>query len=311
MKSFLHKCPLVVLTVLISLAVACSVGVQRVLAMSEPINRAGTSASSTPAPSSSDVPVSSVSPQESSAVPVSSSLPQPSSASSAKAVSSARSKSVKPPKKKIVFAPQIGQPVFCAVKRNYYDDALFVGDSLTEDLKKYSGLDNASYFYHVGLNIYQLFETPKTCAITGLTFDRTLRAHQYKKIYVMLGINEMGTGDTAYFVRHYSSALKKIRELQPDAILYIESILPVTAEKSEADSTFNNPNIRERDAGLQKLANGKNIFYLDVASALEDESGNLPQEYSGDDVHLKAKYYPLWTNFLLKNAVPYENAVFS
>lgn len=311
MKSFLHKCPLVVLTVLCSLAVACSVGVQRVLALSESINSAGTSVSSTPAPSS-DVPVSSVSSQASSAAPVSSSLPQSSSASSAKSVTSTQSKSVKPPKKKVVVSgPQAGQQAFCKVKQNYFDDALFVGDSLTEDLKKYSGLDNASYFYHVGLNIYQLFETPKSSVLTGLTFDRTLRAHQYKKIYVMLGINEMGTGDTAYFVRHYSSALKKIRALQPDAILYIESILPVTAEKSDADSTFNNPNIRERDAGLQKLANGRNIFFLNVASAFEDESGNLPQEYSGDDVHLKAKYYPLWTNFLLKNAVPYDNAVFS
>lgn len=308
MKSFLHKCPLVVLTVLCSLAVACSVGVQRVLALSESINKAGTPVSSTPASSSSNVPVSSVSSQASSGAPISSSLPQSSAVSSAKSVSSA---SNKPPKKKAVSVPQAGQPMFCAVKQSYFDDALFVGDSLTEDLKKYSGLDNASYFYHVGLNIYQLFETPKTSALTGLTFDRTLRAHQYKKIYVMLGINEMGTGDTAYFVRHYSSALEKIRALQPDAILYIESILPVTAEKSEADSTFNNPNIRERDAGLQKLANGKNIFYLDVASAFEDESGNLPQEYSGDDVHLKAKYYPIWTNFLLKNAVPYDNAVFS
>ena len=311
MKSFLHKCPLIVLTVLSSLAVACSVGVQRVLAMSESIKEAGMFVSSAPVSSSSGVSASSILPQVSSAVPVSSSLPQSFTASSAKSVPSAQSKNVKPPKKKAVSVPQAGQRVFCTVKQNYFDDALFVGDSLTEDLKKYSGLDNASYFYHVGLNIYQLFETPKTSAITGLTFDRTLRAHQYKKIYVMLGINEMGTGDTAYFVRHYSSALKKIRALQPDAILYIESILPVTAEKSETDSTFSNPNIRERDAGLQKLANGKNIFYLDVASALEDESGNLPQEYSGDDVHLKAKYYPLWTKFLLKNAVPYENAVFS
>lgn len=309
MKSFLHKCPLVVLTVLCSLTVACSVGVQRVLALSESINRAGTPVSSAPASSSFDVPVSSVSSQASSAASISSSLPQSYAVSSAKSVSSASSN--KPPKKKVVSAPQAGQQVFCTVKQNYFDDALFVGDSLTEDLKKYSGLDNASYFYHVGLNIYQLFETPKSSALTGLTFDRTLRAHQYKKIYVMLGINEMGTGDTAYFVRHYSSALKKIRALQPDAILYIESILPVTAEKSDADSTFNNPNIRERDAGLQKLANGKSIFYLNVASAFEDESGNLPQEYSGDDVHLKAKYYPLWTNFLLKNAVPYGNAVFS
>lgn len=90
----------------------------------------------------------------------------------------------------------------------------------------------------------------------------------------------------------------------------MQSILPVAAEKSDEDPVFNNPRIRERNEALKALANGRNIFYFDLAAAFRDESGNLPQKYSGDDVHIKAKYYPLWTDYLLKNTVPCKEAVF-
>ena len=316
MKSFLHTCPLIVLTILTALIVACSMGMQRILPSPVSAEEAGAPVSGAQAPSSAGNASSLVPSSTSSAAPVSSALPQSPAVSSQRPGSSSRGESSGPSSRTTLkpasnlFASQPGQPLFHTVKRDYFGDALFVGDSLTEDLKKYGGLDNASYFYHVGLSVYQLFEHPKPNALTDRTFEQTLRAGRYKKIYIMLGINEMGTGDTAYFARHYSAALSKIRALQPNAVLYIESILPVTAEKSEKDSVFNNPRIRERDAGLRKLANGKNIFYLDVASALENGSGDLPADYSGDDVHLKARYYPLWTNFLLKNAVPYENAAF-
>jgi hypothetical protein len=309
MKSFLHTCPLIALTILFSLIVAGSMGMRRLLPAQASSGNDAMPASNAPLPSSSSL----SSPPPSSTVPVSSALPRASSTSSEKSVSAARSSSSKPPQKKAAPspAPPPKSPLFRAVGQDYFSDALFVGDSLTEDLKKYGGLDNASYFCHVGLSIYQLFEDPKPNALTGLTLDRTLRDGRYRKVYIMLGINEMGTGSTAYFVRHYSAALAKIRSLQPHAILYVESILPVTAEKSEKDSVFNNPNIRARNAGLQTLANGKNIFYLDIASAIADRDGSLPREDSGDGVHLKAKYDALWKNRLLENAVPYENAIFS
>lgn len=307
MKSFFHTCPLIVLTVLIAAIVVCSMGLMRIFPSPLPPENNGISAANTADSSFSSAPVASQTPAASS---LPSSLPQTSAAS--KPASSAQSESARPAAKPESRVPgETGETPFRPVGKDYFNDALFVGDSLTEDLKKYGNLDNASYFFHVGLNIYQLFETPKPDALKGLTFERTLRNGRYRKIYIMLGINEMGTGNTAYFVRHYSSVLAKVRALQPNAILYIESILPVTAEKSTKDPVFNNPNIRERDAGLRTLANGKNIFYLDIVPAFADKSGNLRSEYSGDDVHLKAKYYYLWRNLLLKNAIPYENAKFS
>lgn len=303
MKLFLRTCPLVAITLLISLTAAVFLGAGSALAKSAPSGGVSSCLSSCS-------PVSSVSTDlvasagTASEQECTSAVSQPSPSESRAGVDSEQKPAVDS------SGPETERHLFCASDRSYFSDALFVGDSLTEDLQKYGGLDGASFFTHVGLNIYQLFEKPQTDAKTGATLRQMLQNHRYGKIYVLLGINEMGTGTTGYFARHYSAALSVIRELQPKAILYVQSILPVAAEKSDEDPVFNNPRIRERNEALKALANGRNIFYFDLAAAFRDESGNLPQKYSGDDVHIKAKYYPLWTDYLLKNTVPCKEAVF-
>lgn len=290
----MHTCPLIAITLLIYLTAAVFLGAGALPAATP----SGTESHFAPASSA----VSSASGHEVSQVQPPPAVP--------KAKTSGQNMNVT----KTGTASPVQNPqkaLFSSADHEYFHDALFIGDSLTEDLRKYGGLDNASFFTHVGLSIYQLFEKPKTDMRTGVTLEQMLQTGRYGKIYILLGINEMGTGTADYFAKHYSAALSEIRRLQPKAILYVQSILPVTAEKSSADAIFNNPRIRERNEALKALANDKNIFYFNLASAFQDGSGCLPSEYSGDDVHIKAKYYPLWTAYLMKNAVPYEEAVFS
>lgn len=295
MKYFLHTCPLIAITLLIYLAAAVFLGAGKALPV--------TASSGT----ESHFAASAVSSCSGNAVSQGQTPP---------AAPKARpyGPDMNVAKTGTAAVPPVQNPqkaLFSSVDHEYFHDALFIGDSLTEDLRKYGGFDNASFFTHVGLSIYQLFENPKTDMKTGNTLEQMLQTGHYGKIYILLGINEMGTGTADYFARHYSAALSEIRRLQPKAILYVQSILPVTAEKSGADAIFNNPRIRERNDALKALANGKNIFYFNLSAAFQDESGNLPSEYSGDDVHIKAKYYPLWTAYLMNNAVAYDEAAFS
>lgn len=184
------------------------------------------------------------------------------------------------------------------VGKDYFDDALFIGDSITEGLMNYGGISNAKFFCRVGLSIYQLFENPKQDVTSGLTLEQMLQGRHFGKIYILLGINELGTANTDYFVRHYSNAIAKIQQYDPDAVYFVESILPVTEKKSESGEVFTNENIRARNKGLQTLENGKNIFYLDLSPALDDGSGNMCADYSGDGVHIKAKNEKPLVNYL-------------
>ena len=130
-----------------------------------------------------------------------------------------------------------------------------------------------------------------------------LQEQQFKKVYIMIGINDMGVGDLDYFVNHYTDMLQKIREWQPNAIVYIMSIMNVSEERDAKGDYINNEAIRERNEKLQGFADGQNIFYLDINSAVCDENGYLIADYTFDGVHLYAQYVPLWTDYLKAHAI--------
>lgn len=49
----------------------------------------------------------------------------------------------------------------------------------------------------------------------------------------MLGINEIGTGTADTFAEQYGKVINTIREKQPDAIIFIQSIMHVTKRKTK------------------------------------------------------------------------------
>lgn len=196
---------------------------------------------------------------------------------------------------------------FTEVTDDYFCDALFIGDSRTVGLSEYcEELDSRATFYaKVSLTIFTAMNKEFVKEEDGrkITVDQALSEHQFAKIYIMLGLNEIGTGNTEYFCNKYKEVLDRIRELQPDAIIYIQGIMHVTAHKSDNDKHFNNTNINERNEALSQFADNKTIFYIDMNEAVDDENGNLLSELSFDDVHLKASSYERWHQYLLQHAI--------
>ncbi len=69
------------------------------------------------------------------------------------------------------------------------------------------------------------------------------------------------------------------------------------------DKIINNTNINNFNNEISKLADNKKIFYIDVNEKFDDKNGNLNSEYTKDNVHIYAKYYKEWSNWLSQNAV--------
>ena len=70
-----------------------------------------------------------------------------------------------------------------------------------------------------------------------------------------------------------------MREKQPKAVIFIQSIFHTTQKKSDS-SYFKNEVINERNAAIAQLADGKTIFYLDLNPLFDDENGALRADYS-------------------------------
>ena len=196
---------------------------------------------------------------------------------------------------------------YTSVGEDYFDDALFIGDSRTVGLMEYAGLEEHAAFYaSTGLTVYKLFDAqvvPVEGSKENISIEEALAEKQFSKIYLMIGINEMGTGTVESFLAEYEKAIAHLQELQPDAIIYVQAIMRVSTERSAKGDYIHNEGIDERNEGLSLLADNQKIFYLDVNPLISDEDGGLIQDYTFDGVHLRAKYIVIWKEFLMDHAV--------
>lgn len=196
---------------------------------------------------------------------------------------------------------------FIQVDMSYLDGALFIGDSRTSTLYEYAGWDTTEFFVEYGLTIWDVMEEELAeDSVTGekLTVREALSRKRYEKIYLMLGINELGRGTPDTFYEQYKLVVDEIRSLQPDAVIFIQSIMHVTDKKDSEGTYINNPEINARNEKIKTLANQKDIFWLDENEVFDLEgTGKLNPDYTNDGVHLKAKYIPVWRDFFLEHGI--------
>lgn len=190
----------------------------------------------------------------------------------------------------------------------YFSDALFLGDSRTVGLSLYARIPGATYFARTSMNVYNVFddkasETSDTKSYGNLA--DLLTKKKFGKIYILLGINEIGYSYTSV-VSNYSKVIDYIRQYQPDAKIIIQSNMHVTKKKSDANpNTFSNTRINELNRRLSQLADNKTIFYLGFEQIFDGADGAMSSEYSGDGVHLYGKCYKLWRDWILENGKIY------
>ncbi len=180
------------------------------------------------------------------------------------------------------------------VALTYFDSTLFIGDSRTEGLILYGGLPNLNGFCYKGLSLDKL-ESDAKISIPGIkgkftcyeAIDKTF----YDNYYLMFGVNELGWVYLQTFIDDFSDLIDHIYEVNPDANIYVQSILPVTKSTSDSDAIYRQDKINEyNDALLEMCMDRKDIIYLDLASAVMNEDGYLPDEATTDGIHCNADY---------------------
>ena len=180
------------------------------------------------------------------------------------------------------------------------DDALFIGDSRTVGLMEYAGIDGANYFCTVGMSVYNIHKKPVSVPNVGkVTLTELLNGKKYGKIYIMLGVNEVGY-EFSSTVEKYRELIEFIKDKQSNAVIFIQANLHVSKSRSDRDKVVNNTAINGLNAELAKLADGKSKFYLDANILFDDKTGGLSSDKSEDSTHLYAKYYSEWGKWIIR-----------
>lgn len=185
---------------------------------------------------------------------------------------------------------------------DYFSDACFIGNSRSEGLKEFGPLTTATYFTASGLNVTSA-TTDANIMIGGnlYTVVDALKQVKFKKVYIMLGTNEIGWPYPDVFIQKYQEIIETIKSTQPGATIYVESILPVgnlESIKATAGEALNNNNIKTMNQRLLQMAKDEKVRYLDLNSYFTEKDGYLSLQYSSDGIHVNTEGANKWAEYL-------------
>ena len=205
-------------------------------------------------------------------------------------------------------------PETAAVEDDWFSDAVFIGDSRTDGLRLYSGIRGADFLAYKSLMIFHVVGNDKVdrkaVPLNGVGDKKTvlewLDEKRYAKVYLMFGVNELGYGDDAAFTDAFSRTVDEIQARQPEAVVYIQSLVPIEPEKAYKTNPaawLNNDNVARYNELLRQVCADKGVVYVDVAAALTDEGGGLPPEGTTDGIHFTRSWYEKWYAYLKTHTV--------
>ena len=202
-------------------------------------------------------------------------------------------------------------PERAAVDNSYFDDAAFIGDSRTDGFMIYSGIGTGKNLTSNGLSIFKLAEK-KALTIDGkkYTLLEALALEEYQKVYLSLGVNELGYYDDNGFFASYCTAIDEIRRLQPNAVIYIQGLIPLNEGQIEEHNgnryNLTNDHLRVFNDLMRQAAEEKQVVFLDLYSEFVNENNELPEEASRDGVHLSKEYCQRWLAYLKTHTVDFD-----
>ena len=189
------------------------------------------------------------------------------------------------------------------VPESYFDDVLFVGDSVISGLEIYDIIPQADYLWSVGITPQGACTSEEFTSSTGaqVTMLEAMedRSRQPSKIYFMLGMNGIKWLPPESMISSYADIIDYAKEAFPKATIYVQSLTPTAEDVYATIPGIDKENIGIFNAALRDVALEKQVYYLDVYSALCDENGYLPEEVSSDDgYHFSPSHYQRWYTYL-------------
>lgn len=197
------------------------------------------------------------------------------------------------------------------VENDWFTDAVFIGDSRTDGLRLYSGIRDVDFLCYKGLTVFEVMND-KPVIESGdqkIGVLQALEQKEYAKIYLMLGVNELGYNYDQGFADTYGAMVDRLMELQPDADIYLQSLIPVNeetcAETGQPDY-ITNEQIAVYNGIIEAIAAEKEVYYVNVKEAMVDENGVLPADASSDGIHFHKEGYKVWYEYLKTHTVKEE-----
>ena len=175
-------------------------------------------------------------------------------------------------------------------------DLLFVGDSITDFWAQPQR----------GLPVWEQTFAPLRPANFGIAGDTTqgvlwrmqngeLDGFKAKLIVLMLGTNNINRNPNDEIAEGDRMIIEEFKKRQPQAKVLLLGIFPRGADPANPFRA----SIKEINSKLTKLADNKQVFYMDIGDKFLTPDGTLTTEIMADGLHPTAKGYQIWADATL------------
>lgn len=180
---------------------------------------------------------------------------------------------------------------FLEIARAGNIDLLFVGDSITD------------LWDDRALPLWNENWAPLKAANFGISGDTTqgvlwrmqngeLEGFKAKLIVLMLGTNNINRNPNDEIVDGDRLIVEEFKKRQPQTKVLILGIFPRNADPASAFRAT----IKEINGKLEKLADNRQVFYMDIGGKFLTADGTLTTEIMNDGLHPTAKGYQIWAD---------------
>jgi len=211
-----------------------------------------------------------------------------------------------PPQPPDVAAPKLGpdgkpntgfiasHEKFVGIAKEGKAQLVFLGDSIT------AGWAGA------GKEVWAKSFSAYTPANFGIGGDRTqhvlwriqngeLETIKPKAVVLMIGTNNSGQDTAEGIAKGITVIIETIRAKQPQAKILLLAVFP-RGSKPDGQLNAQNDKLKEVNAIIAKLDDGKNIHYLDIGGKFPVTDGKLDKAAMPDFLHLSPAGYQIWAD---------------
>ncbi len=194
------------------------------------------------------------------------------------------------------------------VDDSYFADAVFIGDSRMEGFRNASGITQGDFLTSVGMALSSLGDTKVSTSEGTISVYQGLSGKQYSKIYLMLGANDLGYYPMENFPVVAEQVLNQIHELQPNAVIYICSVIYVEEDKVTTDYVNNANVVTVNNYLLQACNDLSYCYYLNLNEIFSNGWQQLIYGASADGVHLNPEYLEQMLSYMKSHYLVWDSA---
>ena len=204
----------------------------------------------------------------------------------------------------ILRSPKRMPPVVDQWPDTFYDDAAFVGDSITYTLWHTAGktegeLLNSLFLVRGGTSLNGFLLNYKNIYYQGveMRLEDAVAASGVKKVFFMMGQNDLGYKSIEDTMENWDILLGRILEKSPEAKIYIQSLVPEWNEDHSDNSK--NEKIDLYNQVLWTYCQEKGYYFVDIAPFIEDHLNKMASVYSMDhSIHINYDGTGVWMQAL-------------